>query len=97
MELHEEISRGQQAKELMEHPLFREAVETLRTRYMDEWAASPVRDPEGREKIWMLQKSLSAVESHVKEVMETGKLARIQWEQEQTRSQRVATALRKAW
>jgi hypothetical protein len=92
MELHEEISRGQQAAEVMDSALFREAVETLRARYQTEWESSPVRDTNGREYIWQLMKSLGAVESHLKEVMETGRLARIQNEQE-TRMQR----LKKAW
>lgn len=77
-----EISRGQQAAELMEHPLLVEAFEVLRSQYLSAWETSPVRDAAGREELWRLMKSLSAVEGHLKTVAETGKLARLQVEQD---------------
>lgn len=90
--LNEEIERGVQAMGVLDEPIFREAVNTLRARYAEEWEATPARDTEGREQLWKLMKSLSAVEGHLKIVMETGKLARIQIQQE-SRAER----LRKAW
>ena len=73
-----EMDRARQAQDIVEHPLYQEAVETYRHRLMDEWVASPARDQEGREKIWLMIKTAEAVERHLKEIMETGKLATIQ-------------------
>ena len=83
-----EIDRARQAQELAEHPLFVEAVEQYKTRLMDEWAASPARDKEGREHLWLMVKTVSVVEGHLKELMQTGKLATIQLEQKKSLMQR---------
>ena len=46
----EEKIRGQQAKELLENPIFKEAVQKVSEELDLEWISSPVRDTEGREK-----------------------------------------------
>lgn len=92
-----EMDRARQAQELAEHPIFKEALELYRQRLSDEWAASPARDTEGREKLWLMNKTVSVVEGHLKELMETGKLASIQWEQKQTLAQRAKESLRSLW
>lgn len=84
-----EIDRARQAQELIEHPLFAEAMEKYRNRLMDEWAASPARDKEGREHLWLMVKTVGVVEGHLKELMETGKLASIQLEQKRSAMQRM--------
>lgn len=78
MELETEVMRGNQAKDLLEHPLMVEAFHLLRTQVMDQWASSPARDTEGREKLWQLTKLIDKLEGHLREVLETGKLAQIQ-------------------
>ena len=83
-----EIDRARQAQELAEHPLFVEAVEQYKTRLMDEWAASPARDRESREHLWLMVKTVSVVEGHLKELMQTGKLATLQLEQKKSLIQR---------
>lgn len=92
-----EIDRARQAQELAEHPIFKEALEQYRQRLNDEWAASPARDTEGRERLWLMQKTVGVVQQHLKELMETGKLASIQWEQKLTLAQRAKAALRGQW
>ena len=79
-----EIDRARQAQEITEHPLFVEAMEKYKTRLMDEWAASPARDKEGREHLWLMVKTVSVVEGHLKELMQTGKLATLQLEQKKS-------------
>jgi hypothetical protein len=76
-----EMNRAEIARAVAENVIYMEAFETLKARYTDEWQRSPVRDTEGREKIWLMMKSLNAVADHLREVMETGKLASIQMEQ----------------
>ena len=86
-----EIDRARQAQELIEHPLFSEAMEKYRNRLMDEWTASPARDQEGRERLWLMQKTLDVVQQHLRELMETGKLASLQLEQRRTLKERAQT------
>lgn len=73
-----EMDRATQAQDLMDHPLLKEAFETMRTRYLTEWESSPARDSEGREKIWTYLKQLETVKSHLLEVIQTGKMAQVE-------------------
>lgn len=88
MQLRSESSRGQRAVELMEDELIVEAFSILEQRFMTEWAASPARDTEGRERIWVMQKLLGNLKAHLLEVATTGKLASLQLEQNRTKVQR---------
>ena len=83
-----EQERARQAQELTEHPLFKEALDTYRQRLTNEWAASPARDTEGRERLWLMLKTADAVEGHLKQLMETGRLASLQLEQNRSLLQR---------
>lgn len=56
----------------------------MRDRISRQWAESPARDTEGREKLWLMGKLLENVDQHLKELMQTGQLARLKLEQEQT-------------
>lgn len=82
-----EADRGRQAQDLLEHPLLQEAMEILRSEFKEAWANSPARDSEGREKLWQLHAMVGKFESHLTQVLQTGKLARLQIE-EQTRMDR---------
>lgn len=92
-----EQERARQAQELAEHPLFKEALQLYRERLMKEWSDSPARDTEGREKLWLMQKTVAVVERHLVELMETGKLASIQLEQRRTLAQRARESLQGWW
>ena len=83
-QLETEVERARQAREITEHPLWAEAFDAYRKRLMDEWAASPARDTDGREKLWLMVKTASAVERHLAEILETGKLASIKLEQKRS-------------
>ena len=83
-QLETEVERARQAREITEHPLWAEAFDAYRKRLMDEWAASPARDTDGREKLWLMVKTASAVERHLAEMLETGKLASIQMEKKRS-------------
>lgn len=82
MELDHEISRGQRAAEILDNDLYIEAFDTLKTRLMNQWADSPARDKEGRESLWLMTKLLESVQAHLNEIMQTGKIARVQLEQQ---------------
>jgi|TARA_Y100001938_G_C7980242_1_gene374008 hypothetical protein len=70
-----EMDRGAKAKALLNNPMLKEAFEQLEKQYIEAWKISPNRDSEGRERIYLLMKSLDAVHAHLVSVLETGKLA----------------------
>lgn len=70
-----ERKRGHDAQSLLDHPLWAEARALIRKRLMDEWKASPVRDSEARERIWMMCRIADLYEDHIKSFAETGRMA----------------------
>lgn len=76
MNLHEEDARGVRAKELLENPLLVESYETIEREIMQAWESSPVRDIEGREKLYQMLMILRRVKRHIQSVVETGEMAR---------------------
>lgn len=75
-----ELSRGEQARRLMDSPLLREAIDTIRASLHGKFEASGVADREAREEIFRLLKVTGEFERHLSSVMETGKLAEKQRE-----------------
>ena len=75
METEKEIQRGQQAKRILEDPIYVEALQKVSQELDQEWINSPIRDTEGREKIYMMKKMLGVLHVQLQSVMETGKLA----------------------
>ena len=94
-QLRREMSRGQQARELLEHPLFVEAFEKVRSGILQSWEASPIRDEEGQRSLRLMLKVLNDVKKNIEEVAQTGKIASIQREQEQTRLERMKNRFRR--
>ena len=75
MSLEKEQQRGHRAKEILEDEIFTEAIKKVSDELDLEWINSPVRDIEGREKIYMMKRMLNVLLVQLKSVMETGKLA----------------------
>jgi len=75
MEKDKEIQKGNRAKQILEDEIFAEAVKRVSDELDLEWINSPVRDTEGREKIYMMKKMLNVLLVQLQSVMETGKLA----------------------
>ena len=75
MEKEKEIQKGHRAKQILEDEIFAEAVKRVSDELDLEWINSPVRDTEGREKIYMMKKMLNVLLVQLRSVMETGKLA----------------------
>lgn len=71
-----EISRGSKAKQILEEPLFIEAVQKVRTELMNEWLNSDDKNSEQRENIFRMRRMLEVVLMQLQTVMETGKLAK---------------------
>ena len=96
-QLRHEADRGRRAQDLMSDELMVEAFNTIRTRLTTEWADSPARDHEGREKIWLMLKSLNAVEVHLRTTLETGQMAQTQLNQLRQAMQKVQETVRDLW
>jgi hypothetical protein len=75
MDLEKEQQRGQRAKAILDDEIFAEAIQKVSAELDLEWINSPVRDTEGREKIYMMKKMLNVLLVQLQSVMETGKLA----------------------
>ena len=75
MDKEKEIKRGHEAKRILEDPIFVEAIQKVSQELDLEWINSPIRDTEGREKIYMMRKMLGVLHVQLQSVMETGKLA----------------------
>jgi hypothetical protein len=71
----EELQRGENARRILDDPLFIEAVETIRKEIEEQWQKSPARDTEGRERLYLAHKMLDKIEGHLQTVLASGKLA----------------------
>lgn len=85
----QEISRGQEAQRLMEHPLMVEAFSVIERTLLDNLKQVPVTDAAlEREYVRTLQ-LLGKLRGHFVEAMETGKLARATKEQRESMGQKL--------
>ena len=69
-----EEKRSQEAKQILEHPLFIEAVNKIRSDLANEWLNSDPKNSEQRENIFHMRRMLELVVIQIKSVMETGKI-----------------------
>jgi|TARA_R100000231_G_C5239908_1_gene139429 hypothetical protein len=80
MDLEKEKQRGHRAKQILEDELFVEATNIIKTNLYNEWINTPIRDSEGREKIFLMTRMFDGLLVQLKSVLETGKLATKQTE-----------------
>ena len=71
-----EIKRSQQAKEIIENPIFIEAIQKVRTELHNEWLSSDPKDSAQRENIFYMRRMLEVVLIQLQSVMETGKIVK---------------------
>ena len=71
-----EIKRSQQAKDILENPLFVETIQKIRTELHNEWLNSEPKDSEQRENIFVMRRMLEVVLMQIQSVMETGKIVK---------------------
>jgi hypothetical protein len=80
----EEVKRGEEAQRLMDHPLLKEALGNIHSGLLDAMKNSAMGDEKTHNKLVMAFQILSKIEGHLLETMQTGKLAVIQLEKENT-------------
>jgi len=68
----QEIQRSNDAKAIIENPLYQESFTELRKELINELLDTPLRDTEAREKIYMMVKMLDSVQTRIQSIMDTG-------------------------
>ncbi len=76
-----EISRSNEAKQILESKLFQESIETLKKIYSEALLEKTgAKESDTREKLWIAYNVVGKVEQHLQTVIETGELATKQLE-----------------
>lgn len=70
-----DVSRGNQARALLDNPILTECFETLRAEYLKAWEATGARDTDARERLWQAVQIVGKVRTHLNGVVSGGKLA----------------------
>jgi hypothetical protein len=70
------IARAQRAAELLEHPAFRECLEELEARFVDQWKSSRPDGYEERERAYGRLQAVWDIRAQVKLFMDEAKLAK---------------------
>jgi hypothetical protein len=86
-----EIARGERAQQVLREPLLQEAFTEIERELIEQWQNSPVRDVEGREKLYLTLRCLQKLQGHLVSVVETGKVAQA------TLAQRIGQSLSRAF
>ena len=71
----EELRRADEAKRLLDNPLFKEAFSTIREDLIKHLLNTSVAEEVERDRLYITIKALDLVEQHIRSVFETGKLA----------------------
>jgi hypothetical protein len=82
--LEQRLHAGSRAKEVLENEAFTAAFEAIEQEVIDQWTNSPARDQDGREKLWAYLHLLKKVRTHLTSTLETGKLAQIELQHQQS-------------
>ena len=76
----QEVSQSKKARKLLDNPLFKEALDELKKLYAESLFNTGAKEQETREKLWLAYNVVGKVEQHIKEILDTGKLAKKQLE-----------------
>ena len=71
----EELRRADEAKRLLDNPLFKEAFTTIREELIKHLLNTRVAEEMERDRLYITIKALDLVHQHVQSVLETGTLA----------------------
>lgn len=71
----EQVERGRQAAELMDHPILSAALDAIEAEVVSQWAECPARDNEGKEALWQLLKTSKKFRAILTGYINSGKLS----------------------
>ena len=78
------ISKGNEAQRLLDSPVVRDALQSIKSEIIEQWSATPARDTEAREWVWRHYKVAEKFEAILRGYVETGKLERIRMEEKES-------------
>jgi dephospho-CoA kinase len=91
----QELERGRLAAEVLENPVYRDALDQIRAEIVTKWQAE--KDEKVRDWLWTLMQASKRLDSILTETMNTGLLAQKQLELERSRAERVGRTLQRAF
>tara|TARA_R100000049_G_C1947034_1_gene92599 strand:+ start:1169 stop:1426 length:258 start_codon:yes stop_codon:yes gene_type:complete len=74
------VSQSSKAKQLLDNPLFKDALDELKKLYAESLFNTGAKEQDTREKLWLAYNIVGKVEQHIREILDTGKLAKKQLE-----------------
>jgi len=74
----EEVKRGEQAAQILDNPIYKEAIDKVRESLISSMANSPLGDEKTHNKLVIALQLLNQINKQLTDVMTTGKLAAIQ-------------------
>jgi len=91
--IEQRIYNGDRAREVLENEAFEQAFTDIKTELIEQWTNSPVRDLDGREKLYQLLKLADKLKANLQTSLETGKLARLDLAHEESVLQKAKRAV----
>ncbi len=73
----EEMMRAEKARQILEDPFVREALDDIKSTLIEQWRSAPVKDSDLKERLWALYNAAHKFEELMRSHIETGKLASI--------------------
>lgn len=89
MNLNQRIYNADQAKLVLDNEAFQQAFADIKQEITEQWTQSPARDPDGRERLWLMLKLLEKVELCLKSSLDSGKLAKKELEYQESLAKKV--------
>lgn len=84
MDIDVNLARGARAKEILENEIYIETFDTVESELLTAWKNSPVRDVEGREKLFLMLGLLTKLKLALQSTMDTGKMAQVNLKHQQS-------------
>ena len=82
MNLNQEVQNGLDAQKIIENEQVKNAFKSIRAGIIEKWRNCPIRDREGQHELKLMDKLLTDLEGYFKTVIESGKMAEFQLENE---------------
>ena len=73
---HQEMRRGELARQILESELYREAMTAIKGELMYKFEKTKFKDQDTRDEIWRQLQTVNWFDSYFKQVLETGKLGK---------------------
>jgi len=86
--IEQRIYNGDRAREVLENEAFEQAFTDIKTEIIEQWTNSPVRDLDGREKLYQLLKLADKLKANLQTSLETGTMAKLDLAHQETLAQK---------